>query len=257
EVDVYLDSSDAPLFQPETRFVEIATETHFTDQASGEMVETASGTAAHAWRKLRLIDEACVPTRRGVIFSLFQGGEGFAIAAALEDPHYPVDEMTLHLANLRAGHRFELDSVPDAERLVPSVGSDRLAAACRQAHGAVDYDGYLRLGLPLQYGEGAAEVMSLMFEGKLFHLFSRAAHLEFGAGDVERTYVEWLSLLRHLSHAPDVDDERWRELKEAASRELSKRSQRSPLASLAELPPSVVQKPPRRGVAFRALRAPS
>ncbi|MEM7518202.1 MAG: helicase-related protein, partial [Planctomycetota bacterium] len=46
EVDVYLDSSDAPLFQPETRFVEIATETHFTDQASGEMVETASGTAA-------------------------------------------------------------------------------------------------------------------------------------------------------------------------------------------------------------------
>lgn len=257
EVAVYLDSSDVPLCRPETRLFEIEATTHFTDEQSGEVIETAPGTAAHAWRKLRLIDEAGIPTKRGVLFSLFQGGEGLAIAAALEDPHYPVDEIILHLANLRAGHRFELDSVPGADRLVESVGSERLAAACRQAHGAVDYEGYLRLGLPVQYGEGAAEVLSLMFEGKLFRLLSQSTQLEFGAGDVERAFVEWLSLLRHITYAPEGGDERWRELKDAASRELSKRDRRSPLTSLPELPASVLQKPPRHGIPFRSLRTPS
>ncbi|MDF1656383.1 MAG: DEAD/DEAH box helicase [Verrucomicrobiales bacterium] len=257
EIEVYLDSSEVPLCQPETRLFEIESTTHFNDENSGEVIETTPGTAAHSWRKLRLIDEAGVPTRRGVLFSLFQGGEGLAIAAALEDPHYPVDEIVLHLANLRAGHRFELDAVPNAERLVDSVGSERLAAASRQAHGAVDFEGYLRLGLPVQYGEGAAEVMSLMFEGKLFRLLSQSSQLEFGAGDVERAFVEWLSLLRHITHAPDVDDERWRELKVAAEQELAKRDRRSPLASLPELPASVLQKSPRHGIPFRSLRTPS
>lgn len=257
EVEVYLDSGETALFRPEMRFVEIETKTHFTDERSGERIETAPGTAAHAWRKLRLIDEAGVPTQRGILFSLFQGGEGLAIAAALEDPHYPVEDMVLHLANLRAGHRFELDAVPHADQLVASVGSERLAAACRQAHGAVDHEGYLRLGLPVQYGEGAAEVMALMLEGKLFRLFASSARLEFGAGDVERAFVEWLSLLRHIVHAPEVAGERWMELKEAAARQLSLRDRRSPLASLPELPASVLQKPPRHGISFRSLRTPS
>ncbi|MEM7602333.1 MAG: DEAD/DEAH box helicase, partial [Verrucomicrobiota bacterium] len=257
ELDVYLDSDETKLVHPQTRLVEIEATTHFTDEQSGEVIETAPGTAAHAWRKLRLIDESGTPTGRGMLFSLFQGGEGLAVAAALEDPHYPVDEIVLHLANLRAGYRFELDSVPNADRLVDSVGSERLAAACRQAHGAVDFAGYLRLGLPIQYGEGAAEVMSLMFEGKLFRLLSQSAQLEFGAGDVERAFVEWLSLLRHIKHAPDIENERWMELKEAASRELSIRDRRSPLASLPDMPTSVVQKSPRHGIPFRSLRTPS
>ncbi|MEM1443014.1 MAG: DEAD/DEAH box helicase [Verrucomicrobiota bacterium] len=257
EVDVYLDSAETALCRPETRLVEIESTTHFTDEQSGEVIETAPGTAAHAWRKLRLIDEAGVPTRRGVLFSFFQGGEGLAVAAALEDPHYPVEEIVLHLANLRAGHRFELDSVPNADRLVDSVGSERLASSCRQAHGAVDFEGYLRLGLPVQYGEGAAEVLSLLFEGKLFRLFSQSASLEFGTGDVERAFVEWLSLLRHIVHAPDLEDERWLALKEAASAELSLRDRKSPLTSLPDLPTSVVQKPPRHGIPFRSLRNPS
>ncbi|MDF1823145.1 MAG: DEAD/DEAH box helicase [Verrucomicrobiales bacterium] len=257
EVDVYLDSGGRPLVNPERRTVEIETTTHLTDEVSGEVIETAPGTAAHAWRKLRLIDESGTPTSRGVLFSFFQGGEGLAVAAALEDPHYPVDEIILHLSNLRAGHRFELDSVPNAGRLVESVGSERLAAACRQAHGAVDHEGYLRLGLPVQYGEGAAEVISLMLEGKLFTLLAQADSLEFGAGDVERAFVEWLSLLRHIRHAPDLENPRWRELKEAASRELAARDRRSPLASLPELPASVLQKPPRHGIPFRSIRTPS
>ena len=45
----------------------------------------AGNTAVYAWRKLGLIEEDGTPTRRGVIFSCFKGGEGLAIAAALED----------------------------------------------------------------------------------------------------------------------------------------------------------------------------
>ncbi|MDA8908945.1 hypothetical protein N9I65_02090, partial [bacterium] len=65
------------------------------------------------------------------------------------------------------------------------------------------------------------------------------------------------SLLRHITYAPEGGDERWRELKDAASRELSKRDRRSPLTSLPELPASVLQKLPRHGIPFRSLRTPS
>ena len=39
-------------------------------------------------------------------------------------------------------------------------------------------------------------------------------------GDISRAYVEWLSLLRHITHAPDHPWRRWRELKEAAKQTL-------------------------------------
>jgi len=247
-IDVYRDSSDRPLHQPHERTVDIESETHYTDEGSGEAFEPAAGTAAHAWRQLRLIDEAGAPTRRGLIASLFQGGEGLAVAAALEDVHYPVDEIVLHLANLRAGHRFELDAVPDAERLVDSVGSERLAAACRQAYGPVDFEGYLRLGLPPHYGEGAAELIVHLLEGALPRLLGRLGQADFGPGDVERAYVEWLSLLRHLRHAPEIDDSRWRELKAAAAAESDRRDRSSPLASLPGLPATVLQRSPRHGL---------
>lgn len=253
EIPVLLDSSDLALHQPESRNRTIESETHYTDEESGELLEPAAGTAAHAWRKLRLIDDNGIPTGRGVLFSFFQGGEGLAIAAALEDPHYPVDELVLHLANLRAGHRFELDSVPQVDTIVPSVGSERLAHACRQAHGPVDFEGYLQLGLPIHYGEGAAEVIALMLEGKLHQLLAHSSHLEFGSGDVERAFVEWLSLLRHIHHAPDQEDDRWRQLKEAARDQLERRDRRSPLASLPRLPATTLQKRPQRGISFRDL----
>jgi hypothetical protein len=249
-IETYLDSLDRAIHEPEIRSVEIDSETHYTDEDSGEIREAAAGTAAHAWRSLRLIDDEGKPTARGVLFSLFQGGEGLAVAAALEDPNYPVDEMILHLANLRAGHRFELDSVPGADTIVDSIGSERLAAACRQAYGPVDHEGYQRLGLPVHYGEGAAEVIALMLEGSLHKLMAFSSHLEFGPGDVERAFIEWLSLLRHIHHAPDLEDDRWRELKQAASLELKRRDRRSPLANLPELPATVLQKPPQHGIRY-------
>ena len=38
-------------------------------------------------------------------FSVFSRGEGLAIAAAVEDLNYSIDELIFDLANLRAGHR--------------------------------------------------------------------------------------------------------------------------------------------------------
>jgi len=251
---VYRDSADQPLHEPLQRTAEIESETHYTEEVSGEMIQPGTGSPAYAWRKLGLIDDTGRPTTRGRIFSLFQGGEGLAVAAALEDPHYPVDEIIFHLANLRAGHRFALDSVPDVENLVDSVGSERLAAACRQAYGPVDFEGYLQLGLPPAYGEGAAEVIGMMLQGKLYKLMAHGIHLDFGPGDAERAFIEWLSLLRHIRHAPDLDSEQWMKLKNAAITELAKRDRRSPLAAMPELPASVLQKDPQHGLPYHALR---
>ena len=116
-----------------------------------------------------------------------------AVAAALEDPGYPIEDLIVHLANLRAGHRFELDDSLAAD----DAGSERLAMACRQAYGPVDYEGYLRLGVPVGYGEGAAEAVQAWLRGDAAFPPKGAADFEFGPGDVERAYVEWLSLLRH------------------------------------------------------------
>jgi len=250
---VYRDDKGRALSSPPERSVEILTETHYTDILSGDSFQPVPGSPAHAWRKLALIDDSGRPTTRGVIFSLFQGGEGLAVAAALEDPYYPADEIILHLANLRAGHRFELDSLPGAARMIDSIGSDRLAAACRQAYGAVDFEGYLHIGLPPQYGESAAELISVLLAGKLGQLTAGATALDFGPGDVERAYIEWLSLLRHLRNAPDLDHPHWMELKTAARSQLGRHEGRTPLASLPELSPVLLQKPPQHGLHPSAL----
>ncbi|HXA10504.1 MAG TPA: DEAD/DEAH box helicase, partial [Chthoniobacterales bacterium] len=53
---------------------------------------------AFAWRRLGLVEPDGKPTRRGVLFGFFQSGEGLAIAAALEDETYPIDELIFDLA---------------------------------------------------------------------------------------------------------------------------------------------------------------
>jgi len=250
---VYRDEAGRALRDPPYRTVELAAETHFSDAASGDSFELVPGSPAHTWRRLGLIEEDGRPTARGTIFSLFQGGEGLAVAAALEDTHYPVEELVVHLANLRAGHRFDLDTIPGIEALVSSSGSERLAAACRRAYGPVDFEAYLSLGLPPQYGEGAAEVIGLYLEGKLGLLTSRATLIDFGPGDVERALVEWLSFLRHLRNAPDLASPRWMELKAAARAELARHGRRAPLADLPELPVTVLQRPARHGISYSSL----
>jgi len=93
-----------------------------------------------------------------------------------------------------------------------------------------------------------------MLDGKLYQLLGKSGQLEFGSGDVERCYVEWLSLLRHIRHAPILDDERWIELKAAAEEEELKRRDRcSPLATMPDLPATVLQKKPQNSIFYKAL----
>jgi superfamily II DNA/RNA helicase len=193
---VVVDGRQQNLIDPPRRRTRLSSETSY-----GEF-QPRPGTAAHAWRKLGLVDSTGTPTARGRVFNRFQAGEGLVIAAALEQPDYDVHELVRHLANLRAGHRFHDGT----------GSSDRLAAASRAAYGHVDYEGYLRTGLCEGYGEAAWETIErFLAEGN-----RSLADGDLRAGDVERAILEWRSLLRHITHAPDPAAPRWNELREAA-----------------------------------------
>lgn len=181
-----------------------------------------SVTAAWAWRKLGLIERDGRPTRRGVIFSFFYHGEGLALAAALEDESYPVEDLIFDLANLRAGARFSGDDAPH---------SGRLGALCQTVFERADFPGYLEMGVPTEYGAGAAEVVREIVE----HKTPRARLLTewLRPGDIERALIEWRSVLRHITLSPDHDWPRWRELRAAAARYVEETG--SP--TLAALPP--------------------
>jgi hypothetical protein len=122
------------------------------------------------------------PTQRGEIFSFVQGGEGLAVVAALEDDSYPIHELVIHLANLRAGVKFDLPT---------ATASERLGAACRAAYGFINHHGYLENGLPLDYGDGAAEVLDAMLHPD--RTGSTDLRRGIQEGDLSRAYIEWLS----------------------------------------------------------------
>jgi hypothetical protein len=177
---------------------------------------------AYAWRKLGLITPDGTPTVRGIIFSFFHHGEGLAVAAALEDDSYPLNDLVFDLANLRAGARFAGDDSP--------LGG-RLGALCQQTFERADLAGYLEMGVPIDYGAGASEVVRQIVE----HATPRYKFLKetLRQGDVERALIEWRSLLRHIVSAPDYDWNRWRDLKKAAERFVESTES----LSVAELPP--------------------
>jgi hypothetical protein len=206
EVMAYEDSHGRLLFAPQERSIVVRNETgvHMPETVTTDR-EPRPGSPIHAWRTLGLIDADGAPTRRGEIFSFFQHGEGLAVVAALEDESYPADDLVHHLANLRSGSKFDLPL---------DCGSERLAAVCRGTYGFVNHHGYLENGLPIDYGEGAAELLNAMLHPEQ----PGAQDLKAGIaeGDISRAYVEWLSLLRHISHAPDHPWKRWIALKEAA-----------------------------------------
>jgi superfamily II DNA/RNA helicase len=162
---------------------------------------------ADAWRRLGLIERYGTPTVRGVIFSFFNSGEGLAVAAAIEDAGYPVEDILFDLANLRAGPRFAGDDSPY---------SGRLGALCQQSYDRADYTGYLTMGVPLNYGAGAAEIVREVIMGGVApqKLLSERTH----RGDIERALVEWRSLVKHIATAPDFPNDRWMALKSACAR---------------------------------------
>lgn len=212
EVLAYEDSHERLLFAPLERSIVVRHETGVhaaeTNEASAER-QPRAGSPIHAWRTLGLIDADGVPTRRGEIFSFFQHGEGLAIVAALEDESYPADDLVHHLANLRSGSKFDLPL---------ACGSERLAGVCRGTYGFVNHHGYLENGLPTDYGEGAAELLDALLHPE--RPGSQDLRAGIAEGDIPRAYVEWLSLLRHITHAPEHPWRRWKALQEAAKQVL-------------------------------------
>jgi superfamily II DNA/RNA helicase len=184
-------------------------------------LSTTTGTAM-LWRRLGLVDAAGIPTLRGQIVSFFSQGDGLAIAAALEDMNYPLEELVYDLADLDGGFRF--------------CGEDnrwggRLALACHEKYGLQSIPGYLENGVPSKYGAGAERVVASVHKNPLNkHAWTTDL---LGAGDIDRVIIEWRSLLRQISHAPDLEWPRWRALQALAKGILNETE--SP--TLTELPP--------------------
>lgn len=204
-VPAFLASDGTPLIDPPTRRELPAPCRACPELAWCSKVEIVSS-PAHAWRLLGLIEPDGRPTRRGVIFSFFQHGEGLAVAAALEHASYPIDELIFDLANLRGGPRFAGDESPYG---------GRLAVACQQTYGRLDFEGYLEMGVPTDHAAGASEAVRQMIEYGVPRqkLLTESLRL----GDLERAVVEWRSLLRHIVHAPDCEWDRWRALRAEAA----------------------------------------
>jgi superfamily II DNA/RNA helicase len=181
----------------------------------------STGTAL-LWRRLGLVDAAGVPTRRGRVASFFHQGDGLGIAAALEDAAFPIEDLIYELANLHAGFRFAGDD---------NRWAGRLALASQRAYGLQMIPGYLEHGVPHEYGAGAEEMVASV------HRNSESRHdwvTEWlGTGDVDRVIIEWRSLLRQVTHAPELDWPRWEKLRQLAKATLNETE--SP--TLTELPP--------------------
>src|SRR4029453_9401794 len=82
------------------------------DQLEHDKSVAIVNSPTYAWRHLGLVQPAGTPTQRGMIFSFFHGGEGLAVAVALEDETYPIEELIFDLANFCAGPGFAREDAP-------------------------------------------------------------------------------------------------------------------------------------------------
>ena len=161
-----------------------------------------------------------------MIFSFFHGGEGLAVAVALEDETYPINELVFDLANIRAGPRFTGEDAP--------MGG-RLGILCQRIYGRADYPGYLTMGVPVHYGAGASEVVrALVADPRSKHKLTNELLRH---GDIERALVEWRSILRHIVIAPAYPLSRWTQLKAAAKELVDKTASPTSAVDLATLAP--------------------
>jgi hypothetical protein len=199
-IKVPVDRHGVALWRPKEREVlsPVCARCDWTEICRG--LSAAPGTAL-TWRRLGLVDAQGNPTRRGRVVSFFSGGDGLAIAAALEDSSYPLEELVYDLANLDAGFRF----CADGDRW-----GGQLAYACRKAYGPTSIDGYLETGLPPKYGTGAETVVRRIHEDPASKVRFMTEVL--GAGDIDRMIIEWRSLLRQIAHAAPLEWPRWTEL---------------------------------------------
>jgi superfamily II DNA/RNA helicase len=235
------------------------------EQRDACLALSPSPTLLWQWQRTGVLDRKLQLTVRGEIVSFFLGPEGLALAAALEDRRYPLDDLLFDAANLFAGDRF---SGTNPRRI------GRLAEACTRAYRRISIDGWLHEGVPVQYGSGASEsVRALVAEG------ARAREIldeveTAGRGDIDRLLTEWRSLLRQVASAgPLIGDgapmtgrdhfiaERWDEFRALARHWLNESREET----LPDLPPltadqrrvinhSVLRnpRPPTPGRAYRA-----
>lgn len=210
-VGAFPDSFGCGLFNPPSRNADVSGEWNFGKLAGFEGGVDSRALPAAVWRRLGLIDGRLAVTRRGMVFSFFSKGEGFAVAAALEDSSYDVSDIAFDLANLRAGRRFSMSELK-------SGASSRMADACRMACLGATVRGYLRAGVPTDFGAGASEIMRELRAGVSAQSLETPS---LGRGDIERARLEWESLMRRVSSAPDIDWDRWLALKRECERLLS------------------------------------
>lgn len=200
QVRVIPDSHDENLINPERKIVE-KEDINLKNVLGTGQSQLFTAQTGKLWLKLKLITAEGKPTSRGEIVSLFQHGEGLAVAAALEDETYSVAELAWDLAELRAGDRIG----------AASRNSSRLGACCRLTFKSLTAEGYLHDGLPDGFGEGCAEIMkAFALQGKLPPADQDGRGP--GQGDLERALLEWKSSLRLISNCPANFSNRWNEL---------------------------------------------
>jgi len=197
QVSAFIDSHRCGLLEPPEREA-IPMPCRGCDQLEHDLSTTITNSPAYAWRQLGLVTNDGTPTQRGILFSFFQAGEGLAIAAALEDETYPIEDLVFDLANIRAGPRFAGEDSP--------LGG-RLGILCQRVYGRADHPGYLEMGVPVHYGSGASEVIRELVTNPSARY--RMINESLRHGDIERALMEWRSLLRHIIAAPPLELERW------------------------------------------------
>ena len=205
QIPAFVDSHGCALLEPPEREA-LPLVCRQCSELEHDLTATITNSPAYAWRQLGLVSENGTPTRRGSLFSFFQAGEGLAIAAALEDESYPIDDLVFDLANIRAGPRFAGEE---------ALLGGRLGILCQQIYGRADHPGYLEMGVPVQYGSGASEVIRELVTNPSVRY--RLTNESLRHGDIERALMEWRSLLRHIVGAPVLDWERWRALQKVAA----------------------------------------
>ncbi len=218
---VSVDEHGIPLFRPPERTVIAPECVSCVWNETCRRLPTSPGTA-FLWRRLGLVEADGTPTLRGRLASFFSHGDGLAIAAALEDKRYPLDELVYELANLAAGHRFSGDD---------NRWGGRLATVCYETYGMQSVPGYLENGVPPKYGAGAGQVVASVHRNPASKATWITALL--GAGDIDRIIIEWRSLLRRVSHSPELGWDRWNLLRKLAGDILNETE--SP--TLLDLPP--------------------
>src|SRR5258708_3144663 len=218
---VPVDSHGVAIWKPSEREVLPA------DCARCALIEVCRGLevktgVALLWRRLGLVDISGVPTLCGEVVSFFSQGDGLAIAAALEDTKYPLDELIYDLANLDAGFRFCGEE---------NRWAGRLGLECHERYGLQTIPGYLENGVPPKYGAGAEQIVASVHKNPL-NKHGWITDLV-GPGDIDRVIIEWRSLLRQIAHAPDLDWPRWRALQAMAKGILNETSP----PTMTDLPP--------------------